>query len=393
MSEWVIIGSYSCDAAAGGLRIFRREDGGLRLVCKADRKIEAGYVVHDPRTDMVYAVDERKSDGRGPVGPEAGVHAFAFDRSCGVLTWKGFQATPGPFPTYLDLHSEKRALLSASHGSFDHVQRVVPAAGGGWTTEFVYDASTVILHRLAADGGFNGICDLHVLEGHGLDPNSKLQAGGHCQSSAHAHCATLDPSGQFVVVCDKGTDSILTYRLADRLEAVAEFQFPPETAPRHVAFCKDGQRMFVTLELSSELAAMEFDPATGRVALIGKTSTVAAGFDGPNEPAELRLSPDEAHVYVNNRGEDSLAWFGVDPDGALTRKGHVQVAKSIHPGLAARSFAILPDGQSLLFADRPADLLRIYSLDPATGAARETSALPVPAPVFVSIIPDHEAAK
>lgn len=385
---WVIVGSYTNGQEQGGLTVLRQQGATFERVGSADRSIEAGYVVHDPRTSTVYAVDERKTDGRGPVGPVAGVHAFGFDGQTGDLEWQGFQATPGPFPTYLDLHTQRRMLLSASHGSFEHTEQVVQRADGTWGVEYTYDSSTVILHRLAEDGALDGIADLQVLEGHGMDPNTSPQAGGHCQSSAHAHCATLDPSGQFVIVCDKGTDSIRTYRLTDRLEPVARYTFAPETAPRHVAFAADGRRMYVTLELSSELASMAFDPDTGAVSPIDRVSTVAADFTGRNEPAELRLHPDGRHVYVNNRGEDSLAWFSVDPQGGLSRQGHAPVAKSIHPGLAARSFAILPDGETLLFADRPADALRIFALDPASGAARETGQVPVSAPVFVALIPE-----
>lgn len=389
---WAIIGSYQEGETPGGLTVFRFDEGTgtLAQVGQGDQDLQAGYVVFDDLTDTVYSVDERKTDGRGPVGPAAAVHAFAFDRQTGELNWKDWQATPGAFPTFLELDSAHRALISASHGSFDHVEKVVQAQDGAWTVDYVYDDSTVVLHRLAADGGFAGIGDVQVLDGHGLDPNSSPQAGGHAQSGPHAHCATLDPTGQFLIVCDKGNDAILVFRTGGTLTLARQMKFPPETAPRHVAFTKDGTRLFATLELSSELASLTFDPKTGHLDLVDQISSVGEAHDGLNEPAELRLHPNEATVYVNNRGEDSLAWFRVSKDGKLCREGSVAVSASVHPGLAARSFAVHPDGQFLLFADRPANLVRIFALDPTSDAPKQISEAGIQAPAFVALIPEAD---
>ena len=51
------------------------------------------------------------------------------------------------------------------------------------------------------------------------------------QASPHAHCAVLDPSRRFVLVCDKSTDRIYTFRLERSLRLAATFQFPAETGP------------------------------------------------------------------------------------------------------------------------------------------------------------------
>ncbi|MEZ5721831.1 MAG: beta-propeller fold lactonase family protein [Paracoccaceae bacterium] len=389
---WALVGSYSSDDTPGGLTAFRfdAEAGTLEHVGRADRDLEAGYLVFDPATATLYAVDERKTDGRGPVGPAAAVHAFGFNASTGALAWRNSHVAPGPFPTFLDYDAGRNLLVSASHGSFDHVERVVQDAAGNWTVEYIYDASTVALYRLANAGGIAGLADVVVLDGHGLDPNASPQAGGHAQSTAHAQCATLDPSGTWLVVCDKGTDTILTYRMGDRLERASRYQFPPETAPRHVAFTADSTRMFVTLELASGLASMGFDPETGELTLIDRVSATDGDCGRVNEPAELRLHPNERFVYLNNRGEDSLAWFSVAPDGTLTREGHVCVAASIHPGLAARNFMFATSGRFLLFADRPADCIRIYAVDPETGTPTEVGQAPVSQPAYVAIVEDKE---
>ncbi|MBU9205429.1 lactonase family protein [Burkholderia multivorans] len=370
----------------GGIHVFDVGAGGAKLVelsCARD-VLEAGYLVYAPGSRTLYAVDERKTDGRGPVGPAARVHAFGVDPRDGHLTWKNSRPAPGPFPTFLDLDEAAGALVTANHGSFVHVERVVQRSADEWVSEFVYDDSTVILYGIEDDGSVGRIRDLKILSGHGMDPNHSPQNGGHAQSSAHAHCAVIDPSGRFVLVCDKGTDRIFVYSLGATLELVSTYQFPPEVGPRHAAFDLRNDRVFVTCEFSSELASFAFDHTTGGLTLLDRCSTVAADYSGLNEPAEVRVHPHANYVYVNNRGEDSIAWFSVDGDGRPGRAGSVSLAKSLHPGLAARSFAFDPSGAFLLLADRPANLVRSYAVNACDGSLRQIGDASVLDPAFVA---------
>lgn len=385
---WILAGSYDSDKLAGGITVFDFDENTrkMKLVGHAEKELQAGYLVSSPTKGMVYCVDERKTDGRGPVGPAASVHAFRFDCSTGKLTWKGAQNALGAYPTFLDLDANNGLLAAASHGSFEHIEHLVQGDEGKWEVQYLYDHSAIVVYTLDENGGIEGVSDVVVLEGHGLDPNSVKQAGGHAQSTAHAHCATIDPSGAFLIVCDKGTDAILVYHWGKKLKLASRFQFPQETAPRHVAFTAGGTRMYVTLELASELASMTFDINTGKLGLIDRVTVTARPVERGNEPAELRLHPNERFVYVNNRGEDSLAWFSIDAEGYLTREGHIRVADSIHPGLAARNFAFDPAGSTIFFADRPANCIRLLSVDPETGALTETDQTEVSQPAFVAII-------
>ncbi|WP_322094141.1 lactonase family protein [Paraburkholderia bannensis] len=383
------VGAYgnTTNFEGGGIHVFKVAADGSALVetSHAREVLEAGYLAWSPRRAMLYAVDERKTDGRGPVAPQARVHAFAVDPLDGRLTWRNSRLAPGPRPTFLDLDDEAGRLVSANHGDFQHVERVVRGADGEWASEFVYDDSTVILYGIEPDGALGKIRDLKVLGGHGKDPNFSPQNGGHAQASPHAHCAVIDPSRRFVIVCDKGTDTILVYRLGDTLELAQTFVMPQETGPRHIAFDASGRRAYVTLEFASELASFDFDPQSGALALLDRCrATAAAAHAGLNEPAEVRVHPNARFVYANNRGEDSLAWFSVDAAGKLTREGSVPLAKSIHPGLAARNFTLAPGGAFLLLADRPANVVRAYAIDADDGSLRVLTEVSVRDPAFVA---------
>jgi 6-phosphogluconolactonase len=366
------VGSYGVgpDAAGGGIDVFEVSPDGQRLTAlsRVDEPNDAGYLAYVPAWGTLYAVDERKTDGRGPVEPPAAVHAFAVDQSDGSLSWLNSRPAPGPRPTFLCVDEARRLLVTANHGDFEHVEHVVPDGSGGWAVEYLYDDSTVVLYGVEPDGRLGDIRHVHVLSGHGPDPNGSPQAGGHGQASAHAHCAVLDPSGDYVLVGDKGTDQILVFRPGSRLELVSAFLFPPKTGPRHIAFSPATGHAFVTCEFSSELASLAFDGTSGKLRLLDKQPTVDRAYHGPNEPADVRVHPDGTLVYVNNRGEDSVAWFRAGPQGELTRLGHVSISRSVHPGLAARSFAFDPSGSFVLVADRPANLVRSYAVDVGTGS-------------------------
>jgi 6-phosphogluconolactonase len=374
------VGSYG-----GGIHVFKVSADGRRLTALSQitEPNEAGYLAYAPGWGTLYAVDERKTDGRGPVEPAASVHAFAVDRQDGSLSPLNSRPSPGPRPTFLSVDEVKRVLVTANHGDFEHVEHVARTADGRWTAKYLYDDSTVVLYELEPDGRLGEIRDVHVLSGHGPDPNGSPQAGGHGQASAHAHCAVLDPSGGYVLVGDKGTDQILVFRHGTRLELVSAFLFPPQTGPRHIAFDPVSGHAFVTCEFSSELASMAFDASSGKLRLLDKQPTVERTYQGPNEPADVRIHPDGALVYVNNRGEDSLAWFQAGPDGGLARLGHVSLSRSVHPGLAARSFAFDPSGSFVLVADRPANLVRSYAVDAGTGDLRLLTEVTVADPAFI----------
>lgn len=378
---WMLVGSYSKEGNPGGITVFNAAGQQVTKVGAGDRQIEAGYLTHG--AGKVYSVDERKGDGRGPVGPVVGIHAFDFDVATGELTWEHMAPAFGAFPTYLDFEQRQGLLTCASHGSFEHVQQIVKR-DGQWAVEFQYDDSTVTVYDAALN-----LQDVVVLSGHGMDPNSSPQAGGHAQSSAHAHCATVDPSGHYVIVCDKGTDRILTYRLSKKLELVSSYAFAPETAPRHVAFNAKGDRLFVNLELASSVASMEFDQQTGALKLIDQVETVSQPAR-VNEPAEIRIHPNGNTLYVNNRGEDAIVWFSISDQGKLSRQGALPLAASIHPGLAARSFMLSPDGHWLYLADRPADLVRVYQVG-QHGELQEVGSVPVSQPAYVLLIDQQES--
>ncbi|WP_216332530.1 beta-propeller fold lactonase family protein [Rhizobium sp. X9] len=381
------VGTYGDEhGKGGGIAAFEAAADGksFNFLEHVEKPGEAGYLVYSPKFKALYSVDERKTDGRGPKGPAAGVHAFSVASGTGKLTALNSVVTPGPFPTYLSILEKDARLFSANHGSFEHVEHIKQMDDGSWGVEYLYDDSSVIMYGIEADGRLQGIADLAFVKGHGLDPNTSPQAGGHGQASAHAHSAVVDPSGRWLLVGDKGTDEIHVFEIGDKLKLANSFKMAEQTGPRHIVFAPSNDRFYATLEFASGIASFSFDKETGTIGLIDKKSSVADDFKAGNEPADLRLHPNGKVVYLNNRGEDSLAWYAVAEDGKLARKGHVKLAKSIHPGLAARSFSFDPSGAYILLADRPANAVLAFAADPETGDLTKIGEAKVASPAFVA---------
>ena len=386
------VGSYGNDDIGGGVTVFDRSSQPMVPLQRIEQPYQAGYLVWSDALSALFGVDERKTDGRGPVAPPANVFSFSVDRSTGRLEFVNKRQALGSYPTYLAIDPDGRTLVCVSHGSFDHVEQVVQQNDGTWKTEFLYDDSTIVAYGLGSDGAIGEVRSVVVLDGHGVDPNSSPQAGGHAQSSAHAHCAVFDPTGKYLVVCDKGNDAILVFGVGSELKEVSRLRFPEQTGPRHLVFDRGARWAFVTLEFSSEVATLSFDIGTGSFALVSRTSSVSSEHRGYNEPAEIRLHPDGETVYVNNRGEDSLAWFEVTDSGSLVRSGSVTLSPSLHPGVAARSFDLDRSGEVVILADRPGNCVRVYSVDLADRSLTEISITPIAEPAFVVLV-DLEGAE
>ncbi|MEK8174971.1 beta-propeller fold lactonase family protein [Streptomyces sp. M19] len=84
------VGTYGSDTdpTAGGITTLEAARDGRELTPthRVTEPREAGYLAYAPATRTLYAVDERKTDGRGPVQPPAAVHALAVSGRDGSLT-------------------------------------------------------------------------------------------------------------------------------------------------------------------------------------------------------------------------------------------------------------------------------------------------------------------
>jgi len=237
-----------------------------------------------------------------------------------------------------------------------------------------YVGGNVAVFALASDGSLGEA--VQVVAHNGTGPVVKRQEG------PHAHCIVLDAANRFAVSADLGTDTLYVSAFDTKKgrltpAAVPEVRLAPGAGPRHVAFAPDGRTLYCANELDSTLAVFAYDAETGTLTPQQVLSTRPAGAQGVNAPADLHVHPSGKAVYLSNRGDNTVAVFGVDGStGVLTL---VQTISS--GGDWPRNFTLTPDGAGLLVAHQRSDSVVAFRIDPRSlqlTAAGQMLTTPVP---------------
>jgi 6-phosphogluconolactonase len=92
-------------------------------------------------------------------------------------------------------------------------------------------------------------------------------------------------------------------------------------------------------------------------------TTLPADFAGENYCSDLRLSLDEKHLYVANRGHDNIVCFNVDAGGGELSYQSQASAHGHYPRILAPD----PGGHFLLAAHQRSDSVAVFKIDPESG--------------------------
>ncbi|MEU1228319.1 lactonase family protein [Streptomyces sp. NPDC005828] len=198
------------------------------------------------------------------------------------------------------------------------------------------------------------------------------------QSGPHAHQVLPDPSGDWVVSVDLGTDSVRICALdpaTGRLTLHGETVLRPGTGPRHLAFHPAGTHAYVLNELEPTLTVCRWDAAQGVLEPLGETPVVPEGTTGPSYPSEVVVSPDGRFLWAAVRGADTLAVFTLGADGAEARL----VATVPCGGTWPRDLTLAPSGRHLYAANERSGDVTWFTLDPETGVPTRAGAIEAPA--------------
>ncbi|GII59960.1 hypothetical protein Skr01_00450 [Sphaerisporangium krabiense] len=282
------IGGYTPDTGGSGtgLTVVRRENGALTALAEVAASGPSFLALH-PRLPVLYAVLERE---------QGGVAAYSADAR-------------GPRPL----------ADGTSGGSYPCHLAVDPT--GSWLAVANYGDGTVAIYHLGENGLFDGPPRLFPHQGHGPDPAR--------QAEPHAHQATFGP-GRVLHVTDLGTDEVRRVILGTEPEPHPEgpAHLPPGSGPRHMVHHEG--RWYVVGELDGMITVLDAD---WRVA----ARVPASGASGQNHPSHVEVSPDGRHLYVANRGPDTIAVFSLDGEAPSL------VAESGAGGLWPRHFAVAGD--------------------------------------------------
>lgn len=313
----LLIGGYSGDKGAGhGISVL--EDDQVIATVPAD---SPSWLSRHPSLPVLYAVAETD---------EGQVRAWRLEDGAPAQSL-GTGETGGAEPAHLTIDPSGGFLITAN-----------------------YSGGSISVHRLGPDGSIGERTDLVHHERRGVHPR---------QDAAHPHMIRVMPG--HLLVTDLGGDAIYRYRLTDAgtLTADGVIGTPPGSGPRHVL--PVAGRFYVTAELSARVLVYDHDWQ-----LLG--AVPASTRPGPNQPSEL--VSDGRHLYVANRGPNTVAVFDIQPE--LPR-----YMTEVPTGDWPRHIAL--DGGTLYVANERSHEVTRMEIDPATGIPAHRQTIEVPSPTLV----------
>jgi len=352
----IYVGTYTGPKSKGIYAlVMDTADGRLKPEGLAGEVANPSYLSVHPNGQFLYAAGELDTFA----GKKSGaVSAFSIAADSGKLNLLNQQPSGGRGPCHLTVDGTGKNVLVAN-----------------------YSSGSVAVLPIAADGMLGE--PTAMVQHQGSGPNRGRQEG------PHAHSINLDAEGRFAVAADLGVDKLFVYRFDPAKGSLTANEPPagsvaPGSGPRHFAFHPDGRHAYVINELTSTVAAFDYDPKAGTLREIQTLSALPADWSGRSFAAHILVHPSGRFLYASNRGHDSIAVFSVDEKtGRLSVVGH-EPTLSKNP----RNFGIDPSGAWLLAANQNADSLVLFRIHPKTGRLEDRGIkAEVPSPVCVRFLP------
>jgi 6-phosphogluconolactonase (cycloisomerase 2 family) len=342
----LLVGTYTQGASEGIYR-YRFDSTGGEIAAKPEQLVVVGnpsWLTLSADQRHLYAVNE---NGPGQTDTVGKVSAFSIDPQTHVIDPLNEVETQGDEPTHASLSKDGRLLFVANYA-------VHPQPGG----------SAVAL-GIAADGSLLPVVQQERHEASHVDPDR--------QASSHVHSVVSAPNGRFVYVSDLGADKLFIYRLNEGNpkwplgpSSPSVVELPPGSGPRHLLFDKNNKYAYLTLEMSAQVAKLDY--RSGGLDL-GTITNLDSPGGSKGAGGALHLSADGRFLYVSNRGAaNELVVFAVNPETGELREIQRRSVDGNHP----REFSIDPSGQFVLIANQKSNAIVVVQRNPKTGLLGKT---------------------
>ncbi|MEM7335953.1 MAG: lactonase family protein [Chloroflexota bacterium] len=337
-------GSYANKDQSGIYTVeFNPNSGEMTIKSMASGVDNPSYLAVHPNGRFLYATSE--------VGAGA-VVAFKIDPNTHTLKEINRHSTGGSSPCHLFIDHTNRKLIASNYGS-----------------------GNAAIFPILPDGQLGAMENLLAHEGRG--PNPERQEG------PHAHSAIISPDNRFIIIADLGIDRLVVYAFnsgSDFVEKHGDTVAAPGAGPRHMVFHPNGRFLYVANELNSTVSHYELDVTKGSLTHIETLSTLAK----PNPDsfvADIHLAVDLKHLYISNRGDNSLAIFEVADNGRITFKDAPSCG-----GNWPRNFALEPNGRFALIANRRSNQIAVMGLDNGAVSTAPTAQLELSDPSCIKFL-------
>jgi 6-phosphogluconolactonase len=321
-------------ARGDGISVFEchQPTGKLTLIQVLGDLVNPSFLARNKTGDRLYAVHGDCED----------ISAFKIDRQTGKLEFLNKQSSEGKNPVHLALDPTENFIVVSNH----------------------ITGSLVVL-PVAEDGSLHPVRQKILLSG---------VPGPHRQEQPFTkpHFNPFDPSGQFVLVPDKGLDKVFSFRFSDGQLTPSEIPdvVARETSgPRHLAFHPSRPWVYVANELDSTVTGYNFDIQTGGLKPFQIASSLADTYTGNSRSSEIEVDKAGRTVYASNRGEDTIAVFSIDP-----LSGRVKLIQSQPSmGRTPRFFSLDPSNRWLYVCNEDSDSIVTLHVNSQDGTLKPVS--------------------
>ncbi|WP_125763353.1 lactonase family protein [Levilactobacillus mulengensis] len=326
MTEDFYIGTYTKRISRGIYRVTVDTAAPKLMDCEWLASAGSPTYIAKAAAKRLYVINKKETDGT--------THG-------GLIIYDVSEEKPRAIQQVLELGA------SPAYVSVDEARQLVYTAN--------YHTAAVTVYAIAADGTLKETDKVVDQDPVGPAPE---QADG-----PHPHFADLTPDNR-LVVCDLGSDKVYVYDVSDdgKLSPVSQLDMPAGYGPRHIVFDDQKGVAYLVGELSSNVATLSYDAATGKLAVKSIISTIPADWTTHNGAAAIRMSKDGRFIYVSNRGNNSLAVFATADDGTLTLVQRISTE-----GDFPRDFNWTSDQSLLLVVNQNSDNASLFSRDAESG--------------------------
>lgn len=227
--------------------------------------------------------------------------------------------------------------------------------------------------RFAVASYLDACLDTFVMDESGeLRPESHYKYEGSSthprQKNSHAHQVCVAPGGDFLFVCDLGSDSIWQHPVDPQTGEVgpvsARITVPAGQGPRHMVFDAAGRRAFVIAELTGQVLVFDWQPQQGKLTYRDSVDGLPEDFAGNPSGAALIRHPSGKAIIASQRQHNSIAFFALDEDEKRLPRRVVSIGSG---GSEPRDITVDASGRWLFAANQNSDTVTVFELDPQTG--------------------------